>query len=264
MSDDIHPVIDGWAYRPGKISVRKVTGDDGCAKIQMRLDLGLMQMNPTGRPDGKRPHGYETLLDYYLKRLKSHEQEHRSDIGFELSACDCAELRDEALMYYHRYVSCFILHEYEQVIDDTQRNLCMFDLCNRYAAARSDRMMLEQYRPYVIMMNTRAKAHLAADAGDYARALKHLKTGLETIKKVYEDTDQPEDFKDSLEAMILRHLARKFRRNLPADPVKVLERQLRRAVQRESFEDAARLRDKIAKIKTLKAKITDEKSAHRL
>ena len=31
MSEDIRPIIDDWPYRPGKISVRKVIGDDGTA-----------------------------------------------------------------------------------------------------------------------------------------------------------------------------------------------------------------------------------------
>ena len=36
---------------------RKIVGEDGKEKLQVRLDLGLLQMELNGRPDGERPHG---------------------------------------------------------------------------------------------------------------------------------------------------------------------------------------------------------------
>jgi len=263
MSEDIRPIIDDWPYRPGQISVRKIIGEDGRPKIQMRLDLGLMQMEPRGRPDGKRPKGHESLLDYYLNRSENYSDAHGTDLGFELSAEDCRKLREEALMYYHRYLACFILEDYEQVIRDTQRNIQVFDLCNKYAANKSDRMLLEQYRPYVLMMNARAKAQLSARHGKYSEALKNLKAGMRTIKKIYEDIDQPEDFKMSMEAVILRDLGRKIRKKMPTDPLKLLERKLKRAVDQERYEEAARLRDRINKIKDGQGRNKDEASSDR-
>jgi hypothetical protein len=251
-NDDISPIVEGWPYHPRKISARKILGDDGLPKVQMRLDLGLIQMELVGRPDGVRPNDHESLLECYANQLTEYKLKHGSDLGFELSPTDCRELRDEALMYYHRYLACFVLEEYEQVIQDTQRNLQVFDLCNRYAAKKSDRMILEQYRPYVIMMNTRAKAQLAAKHSDYSEAIKQIKAGLRAIKKIYDDIDQPEEFQASFEASILRQLGRRMRRKLPADPLKTLEKKLLRAVNEDRFEDAAHLRDQIARIKKAK------------
>lgn len=251
-NDDISPIFEGWPYHPRKISARKILGDDGLPKVQMRLDLGLIQMELVGRPDGVRPNDHESLLEFYANQLTEYKLKHGSDLGFELSPADCRELRDEALMYYHRYLACFVLEEYEQVIQDTQRNLQVFDLCNRYAAKKSDRMILEQYRPYVIMMNTRAKAQLAAKHSDYSEAIKQIKAGLRAIKKIYDDIDQPEEFHASFEASILRQLGRRMRRKLPADPLKTLEKKLLRAVNEDRFEDAAHLRDQIARIKKAK------------
>ena len=48
---DITPVLRGWDYEPGTINVRKVSGIDGSPKLQMRQDLGLLQMEMTGRPN---------------------------------------------------------------------------------------------------------------------------------------------------------------------------------------------------------------------
>jgi hypothetical protein len=66
---DITPVLKGWDYEPGTINVRKINGVDGSAKLQMRVDLGLLQMEMSGRPDGVRPHGCESLLDYFEREL---------------------------------------------------------------------------------------------------------------------------------------------------------------------------------------------------
>jgi hypothetical protein len=61
MSFDISALLDQWDYQPGQVVVRKFRGKDGQDKIQLRVDLGLLQMNAKGRPDGKRPFGHESL-----------------------------------------------------------------------------------------------------------------------------------------------------------------------------------------------------------
>ena len=58
MSQDIEGILDGWEYEPDGLQVRIITGDDGTEKIQMRIDLGLIQMELDGRPDGQRPDGF--------------------------------------------------------------------------------------------------------------------------------------------------------------------------------------------------------------
>src|SRR5215208_5011058 len=70
QSRDIVPMLKGWDYEPGTINVRKINGLDGRPKLQMRLDLGLLQMDLSGRPDGAKPHGYDSLLEYFESQLK--------------------------------------------------------------------------------------------------------------------------------------------------------------------------------------------------
>jgi hypothetical protein len=249
MENDIRPIIDNWPYRAGKISVRRIIGDDGRHKIQMRLDLGLLQMEVHGRPDGEKPYGFETLYDYHVHQLEEYVKQHHTDIGFELTAEESRKLRDEAMMYYHRYLACFILEDYDQVIYDTQKNIQLFDFCNKYAAKKSDRLVLEQYRPYVIMMNTRAKAMQASKSRKFPLALQHLKAGLKEIKKLYDDVDQREDFAFCPEANILKEMAKKIRKKLPANPMRLLEAKLQRAIENEQFEDAAAIRNQIRRLK---------------
>ena len=114
-SKDITPTLRGWDYEPGTINVRKVTGIDGLPKLQMRLDLGLLQMEITGRPDGARPHGFESLLEFYEDQIAEYKRERGSDDGFHLTNAQCQSLREEAVMYYHRYLSLFVLGEFPGV-----------------------------------------------------------------------------------------------------------------------------------------------------
>ncbi len=249
MQKDIREIIENWPFKPDTVSVRKIIGTDGTPKIQMRIDMGILQMELTGPPDGQKIKNFDSLLEYYKNKLKTYRKTYSSEIGFELTPDDCRKLREEAVMYYHRYLACFVLEEYKQVIADTERNLQVFDLCNKFAARKTDRIILEQYRPYVIMMNTRAKAMLARKSGKYALALKHIKTGLKEIKKLYEDSDLVEDFSYAPEAKILKKLARKIKRNLPADPLKILNRKLKFALQNQRYEEAALLNKEIQNIK---------------
>src|SRR5205814_4041252 len=99
---DITPLLKGWDYEPGTINVRKVTGADGSPKLQMRLDLGLLQMELNGRPDGSKPHGFDSLLEYFESALKEHEQKNGTELGFHLTGNQCQSLRDEAVQYYQR------------------------------------------------------------------------------------------------------------------------------------------------------------------
>ena len=98
QSKDIVPLLKGWDYEPGTINVRKINGLDGKPKLQMRLDLGLLQMELTGRPDGATPHGHDSLLDYYEEQLREHKKTNGSELGFHLTSSECQSLRDEAVI----------------------------------------------------------------------------------------------------------------------------------------------------------------------
>src|SRR2546430_17563413 len=96
QSKDIVPLLKGWDYEPGTINVRKINGLDGKPKLQMRLDLGLLQMELTGRPDGATPHGHDSLLDYYEEQLREHKKTNGSQLSFHLTTTECQSLREEA------------------------------------------------------------------------------------------------------------------------------------------------------------------------
>jgi hypothetical protein len=239
------PVLKGWDYEPGTINVRRINGADGSPKLQMRLDLGLLQMELTGRPDGHRPHGCESLLDYHEHALREHKARNGIELGFHLTAEQCQELREEAVMYYHRYLSLFVLEDFPGVVRDTARNLRVLDLCGKYAVDDADRLVLEQYRPYITMMNSRAAASMLYKEKQYAEALATVKAGLTSIKRFFARFGHPDAYAHSSEVRVLKSFARDIRRKVPVDPKVRLEQKLQKAVQREDYLEAARLRDEL-------------------
>lgn len=243
---DIAPIIKGWAYEPGTINVRKVIGSDGNPKLQMRLSMGLLQMEMSGRPDGERPHGFESLLDYFESQLKDHRSRNGTELGFHLTGEQCHGLREEAMMYYHRYLSLFVLEEFPAVVRDTQRNMRLMDLCAAYAMEERDRLMMEQYRPYITMMNTRAAASIAFKEKRYGDALTIVQEGMDRIGDFFRRFGQEERYSQINEVKVLEAFARDIRGKMPADSADRLQERLERAIREERYEEAARLRDLIA------------------
>jgi len=245
MDYDISSILEQWKHKPGEVSVRLITGRDGKSKVQMRLDLGLLQMALTGRPDGRRPHGCESLLEYHEGRLAQYKHRNGVEVGFELSVQQCKALREEAVMYYYRYLSLFILGRYAGVVQDTQRNLEAFDLCRKFGSRKSDRLALEQYRPYVLMMNARARVQLSLDEKKMEEALQTCEEGIEKVTDFFNQMARPELAEQCSELAVLGALREEIKGKIPPDPTATLHNDLAKALKEEKYEKAAELRDRL-------------------
>ncbi len=247
---DISDILNEWPYEPGQITVRKIRGRDGREKIQLRLDLGLLQMETSGRPDGERPHGCESLLAYHERELARYRAAHEgSDEGFVLEEEDCELLRAEAVMYYHRYLAEFVLEDFEAVERDTARNIRLLDFFNAYAVEQFDRMAFEQYRPYMIMMRTRARGQRELGRERPREALAAVRKGMEEVRDFYRRYGEEEMIGASGELSVLESFAKQIRKRIPLDPRERLQRKLDKALAEERYEDAALVRDQIRAMK---------------
>lgn len=248
MDYDITPVLEQWLHRSNEVTVRLITGQDGRQKVQMRLDLGLLQMEMDARPDGRCPHGCESLLEYHKGQLEAYKHRNGVEVGFELSPKHCRALREEAVMYYYRYLSLFILGHYQRVVQDTQRNLEAFDFCRKFAAHKTDRRVLEQYRPYVLMMNARARVQLALDEDRPSDALEICEEGFEKVTDFFKQMSRPELAQQCSELAVLVALREEIKRKLPHD-FGALHDDLCKALKEEKYEKAAELRDKLRNLR---------------
>jgi hypothetical protein len=250
MNFDISHLLDQWDYQPGQVVVRKFVGKDGQEKIQLRIDLGLMQMNAQGRPDGRRPFGHATLFDFQLARLEQHRAKHEgSDEGFTLTSEDCAKLQMESFQYHHRYICLLQLEDYSGVVRDTTRNLKMFDFVEEYADSDELAWNLQQFRPQVLMLQTRAAASQYLQDDEYATATKEIQAGIGRIREFYEERSRHEQAAHCPEIAGLEHWLGEIDRKRPLTKREQLERDLTDAVQEEDYERAARVRDALRKLK---------------
>jgi hypothetical protein len=250
MNLDISDLLNSWEYQAGQIVVRRVQGKDGKEKIQLRVDLGLLQMDAFGRPDGKKPFGHETLFEHYQnKRQKYVEAHEESDEGFKLDAEDCSKLQQEAIQFHHRYICLFQLKDYPGVIRDTQRNLEVFDFVDKYAEARELAWAVQQLRPQLLMMQVRAKATLALDSGNHDAAIGAVEEGLEELRQFYHKIERSDLAEQSGEVHSLEAYLEEVRSTRPLSERERLEKALEEAISREDYEKAAQYRDKLRTMK---------------
>jgi UvrB/uvrC motif len=250
MDFDISQLLAQWDYQPGQVVVRKFTGKDGKEKIQLRVDLGLLQMNAEGRPDGKRPFGYTSLFEFYQARLYKYVASHNgSDEGFKLKAEHCARLQMESLQYHHRYICLLQLEDYAGVIRDAERNLAVFDFVQKRAEAEELVWALRQFQPQLLMILTRARGSQAVQAQDHTLAIRLIEEGVDQIRNFYREHGNSEGAEQSGEVLSLNDWLEEIRSKRPLSRRETLENALADAVQKEDYERAAKVRDELRKLK---------------
>lgn len=245
MERDLSAVLKSWEFDPEDICARKIVGLDNREKFQVRFELGILQMELTGRPDGTCPHGYESILDFYLDRLETHRHEHGSEKGFLLDETACNDLWQEGMQYYQRYICLLHLEDYEGVLRDTAHKFAVFDLVKTYTEDDEIKLSFEQYRPCVIMIHARSKGEICLQSEDFEGALDVVEEGIEEIRSFFEAFGDPELIESSEELQALRSWADEIRCNCPVSLKQRLSTQLRDAVTDERYEKAAQIRDRL-------------------
>ena len=257
MDNDISPILSGWEYAPGELRVRKAEGRDGLDKIQIRMDLGMMQLEWEGRPDGERPHGYRSLLDYYRDKLEGWEGEHGPGT-FALSRDDCWELAQEAMKFYWRRISFFELKEYALAERDARHNLAILDMCYQYAEAEEDRQMAEQHTPFVTAHRIQARVLSHLDGKEHKKALGVIRGGIVEIEDYLRKTGRFDQLEECPELHFLREWETEVESARPMSQLEQLREELRAAVEGDQFERAADLRDRLRDLEREQAIGTQE------
>ena len=251
MSLDLSPILSDWDYDPDRVLARIVTAPDGRELVQMRIDLGLLQMERDGRPDGLRPEGHESWLEYYEALAAAPLADADPPRRFTLSEEDNQRLMREGVQYYHRYLCFWHLKRYELCARDTRRNLRLFAFVVKHAPTKEQRLAFDQYRPYVTMMHARAVAMPLVDLRQYDAALEVIDSGIRAIQDFLREYRQTHRARQCAELWQLERFREQVvsQRDEDTDPRSLrlaeLQRQLHQAVAEERFEDAARLRDEI-------------------
>ena len=253
MDDDISKVLENWDYRLGRVDARRVKGEGGVEKLQLRIDLGLLQMNAQFRPDGKRPFGHPTLLDHFLIRLERHREKHGGeDDDFSINPDECAKLQQEAIQYHHRSICNFELEDYEAVERDTEHILELLDFVQDYAVEDEIGQSFQQFRPQTIMMQIRAVGTELIAGNNYDAAIEEITGAIEELNQFYNEMGRQELVDSSMEVHSLREWLKEVEAEAadkkPMTEGEKLQNKLNKAVEREDYEAAAKLRDQLSKL----------------
>jgi hypothetical protein len=236
---DIDFVLHGWPFKPGVIAARLIRARDGRELIQMRIEMGLLQMETTGRPDGEHPGGQDTCLDW-LRELAGVQGE-----AFVLSEEQCMEIDREFVQFYHRRICWLALRQFARAILDAEYTLQLMDFVAAHSPNEQWALSHEQYRPFVVFHRIQAAAMLALEARGAEDAIETINRGLGEMRGVFARFGAEEQFEgDELVgqlAVMKESLREEYRVG------KTLAEQLADAVAAEEYERAARLRDEIAK-----------------
>lgn len=238
-SRNITDILENWDYDSQSIRARVVAGQNGNADVlQMRVEMGIIQMETEGRPDGYRPEGFATYLDFLLQ-----EEITRSD-KWTLDEEQCVEVDREFMQFYQRRISWLSIKEYERVICDADHTLALMDFCKRHSPDDGWTIVHEQYRPFVLFHRTQAAAYQQLNETTPQAAIECINEGLNTIRSIFAEHELEEHFEEDELVTQLRDIRESLRTEYGVG--KTLHEQLAEAIAREQYERAAEIRDKLS------------------
>jgi len=231
-------ILRNWEFDPQTLSVRLVKGDDGRDVIQMRVDLGVLQMETKGRPDGQKVNGFATFLDQALSLEER-------DPDLVMDEDQRFEADREFVQFYHRRISWLRLEHYHRAVEDADHTLYLMDFCRDHSPDEEWTMSHEQYRPFVLFHRTQADALASLDESEPESAITKINEGLDQMKDVFSEHEAEDEFDDDEMVQQLRALRDNLRKQHSIGPT--LQERLAEAVKTEQFELAAMLRDELAR-----------------
>ena len=233
-------LLSKWAFDPSTLNVRLIKGNDGRDVIQMRVDMGILQMETTGRPDGQPIEDCETYLEHL-------QQEHLVDGERHLTEPECAEVDREFMQFYHRRICWLRLQYYNRAVMDADHTLRLMDVSDAMSPDEEWAGSHEQYRPFVLFHRSQAEA-LGALEESAEDAVQALNRGLETMRSFFTKHDAEEHFDD--DELVVRLVDMRESLRTEYEVGKTLREQLTEAVESEQYELAARLRDELDRRET--------------
>ncbi len=240
MKQDIDNILKQWPFDPFSVNVRQLHLPERIV-IQMRVDMGLLQLEVEGRPDGKNPHGSRTYYDYLVDKASETQD-------FELNEDNCVEIDREFVQYYHRRVCWLQLREFDRAVADADHTLRLMDFCKQYSNDEQWTISHEQYRPFVIYHRTQAASLSCIEKDDEngaENAIKEVDSGLALMRVLFEEYGAGDQFEEDELVQRLMEFSENLKERYEIG--ESLDAQLAEAIAAEDYETAAILRDQMTK-----------------
>ena len=247
MAGDITKILESWEFDADN-QVRIIQADDGRDVLQIRQPLGIEQYELDGRPDGKIPEGRECYLDFLQEQLQEFTRANGTDEGFQVTREQFRTLQNEGIIYYYHYLILFQIGDFERTVRDTEHNLQICELVEKYAESDEDKNEILQYRPYILRMFAIAKAMISLHRQLKAAAQEILESAIDEIENMAPIDTPAFQFERIRSLKYLRSTLKQVLEQ-KMSPLDQLKKQLDSAVEEENYELAAELRDKIRTLK---------------
>jgi hypothetical protein len=206
------------------------------------MDLGLLQLETSGRPDGDRPHGHATYLDYLRHQAR---RAARRDKEFTLTEDQCQEADREFLQYYHRRMCWLALRLFDQAVADSDHTLAFMDFVRDHSPNDEYTVDHERYRGFVVFHRTQAAAAREVERDAPEAAVDAIQAGLRKLRDFFAEHELEEQMDEDGMVQQLRKMEQALRETHHIGLT--LREQLDQAVANEQYEVAARLRDALRK-----------------
>jgi hypothetical protein len=237
----IDHILKEWPFDPFAVNVRLIE-ENSRMILQMRVDMGILQLEADGRPDGVKPHGAKTYYEFLKRKAKQNKDK------FQLDEDHCVEIDREFVQFYHRRVCWLQLKQFDRAVQDADHTLGLMDFCKEFSADEEWTISHEQYRPFVLYHRTQAAALAFLhddDSTDAAElAIEEVNSGLERMQALFIEYDAEEQFEEDELVQRLIEFREGLRAKYNVDAT--LDERLAKAVADEDYELAAELRDMIS------------------
>ena len=231
-------LLNQWPFDTNNLSVRLVKGEDDRDVIQMRVDMGILQLETNDRPDGYRPEDFGSYLELLRKR-------ELRDGEFVLDDDGCNDVDREFMQFYHRRICWLRLQFYRRAVMDADHTLELMDLAMRHSPDDEWTSTHEQYRPFVWFHRTQAHALAELEDDGAEQAIQAINAGLDSIHAIFVEHDAEEHYESDELIVRLQELRESLRREYSVG--RTLQEQLDEAIRLEQYEVAAKLRDELAR-----------------
>jgi len=227
MPDDLTVFLRDFPFEPGQVNARIVRGADGRELVQIRVELGVLQMEVRGRPDGA-----QSVLEAL-----------RGARGV-LNAAEAAALRLELVQFQQRAVAFLAVGRPQQALADADSLLAGMELVVQRGLPL-ERDWAESARFSVLVLRTRCAVAVENAAGSPRAAARAIEAGLSALEAAAERVGIADGFDTLGDVIALRALRDSLVPQLPPAQRAELEARLRAAVLAENYELAAILRDEL-------------------
>ena len=144
------------------------------------------------------------------------------------------------------------MEDYEAVERDTEHILELLDFVQDYAVEDEIGQSFQQFRPQTIMMQIRAVGTELIAGNKYEAAIEEITGAIEELNQFYNEMGRQELVDSSMEVHSLREWLKDVEAEAadkkPITEGEKLQHKLNKAVEREDYEAAAKLRDQLSKL----------------